>query len=425
MAIVVPQFNPGAYIGQGFSQGLEKGVSSGLEALQKLHMEDMLARQQQTRIEKSLEPLFQQVEGTPYEGVFRALAKSDPKGLSKMVQTAILGGFNFGEPQQTQDVPAEEYPEQSVGTSENMFTQRKTPTPTRDFGEALRRGIYETPQLRQARELEERREAFTSKENLEKDKRREQRAKSEQAVKFAKDIEPWLKNEDAVTNNIHDMANIADRGIKALEQIGRKNYPGMAKRWVGDVTAGWVTPSLKEFYNIGGELALAKASALKGQPTNFKIKLVQSIKPGLSSDYKTNMRMLRRYKEVAEARDRRQAFRDNLKEDGQFPANIQSIMSEYDNAMADPKRHKKFFEKYPSARDDAYFLSEDYENKKMREEDRQYGMSKPTKPLDQLEDREVLDNPDWFKVDTVYEDNDGKSHRIVMANGIKKWKAVS
>jgi hypothetical protein len=202
-------------------------------------------------------------------------------------------------------------------------------------------------------------------------------SRTQQQEKFAKNIEPWLTKEDTQTAQINDLSGIADRSLKMLEQMGEKNYPGVLGRGLAEQSGGWLYPSMKEFYNSTGELALARATALKGQPTNFKIRLVQSIKPGLSSDYKTNMRMLRRYKEVGEARSRRQGFRDNLKKDGQFPSNIESTMSEYDNAMNKPEMHKTFFEKYPNAKDDAYFLSRKYEEKKIREENKKYSKNGP------------------------------------------------
>ena len=252
----------------------------------------------------------------------------------------------------------------------------------------------------------------------------------EQQMKFTKDIEPWLTKEDTLSNQINEMGGYAAEADKLLDEIGPKNYPSLLGRGLAEISGGWLYPSVKELQNKVGELALAKASSLKGQPTNFKIRLVQSIKPGLSADYKANKRMLRRYADIQEAHGNRQAFRDNLKVNGQFPTNIESIMSEYDNAMNRPEKHRSFFDKYPGAKDDAYFLSKGYEAKKMAEEDEKYGengpkketTAKPTKPLNQLTDEEVLSNPSWFSKDAVYDDKKGKGHRLVVENGTKKWK---
>ncbi len=252
----------------------------------------------------------------------------------------------------------------------------------------------------------------------------------EQDIDFTKKIEPWLTKEDTLSNQINEMGGYAAEADKLLDEIGPKNYPSLLGRGLAEISGGWLYPSVKELQNKVGELALAKASSLKGQPTNFKIRLVQSIKPGLSADYKANKRMLRRYADIQEAHGNRQAFRDNLKVNGQFPTNIESIMSEYDNAMNRPEKHRSFFDKYPGAKDDAYFLSKGYEAKKMAEEDEKYGengpkketTAKPTKPLNQLTDEEVLSNPSWFSKDAVYDDKKGKGHRLVVENGTKKWK---
>lgn len=330
--------------GESLGSGLGAGLSKGLQDLAEMKMKGMLEQQQAAKNEAFLNTLPGM---TPEKA--KAWAQASPNlqqvGLKDLLNAPYNQAFSQG--------AAKVLSGQGTDELQNLYTQMKP-------DQALKLAQFQQQQ--------------------EANKIKTQGQAEKQKIEFTKNIEPWLKNEDAISNQINEMSSIADRAQGLLEEMGSKNYPGLFGRGIGEMSSGWLYPSVKEFYNTTGELALAKVTALKGQPTNFKIRLVQSIKPGLSSDYKTNMRMLRRYREVGEARGRRQAFRDSLKGGkDQFPADVQSIMSEYDNAMNQPGRHKKFFEKYPEAKEDADFLSREYEVRKMKEEDEKYGKNGPKK----------------------------------------------
>jgi len=377
-------------LGETIGTGIGSGIGNTLQQLASMKMQQFAQRQQMALQEEANKramaqkhDLFEQTLG-PGWGKLAYMPE-------KMGLMAIQGGWNPGMQQQ----PGAQ---QSGGLPQNMevlnnqqpgaqggMSALQGPGATNDLGKAIGQGAYNTPAMIQARKLQENQQKFTEEQNklnrAAKAKTQDIAAKNQseqQKMDFTKKIEPWLKNEDVVSGQINELGGIADQALDMLEEMGPNGYAGTVGRFIADKSGGWLYPSMKEFYNKTGELALAKTAALKGQPTNFKIKLVQSIKPGLSSNYKQNIRQLRRYKDVQEARSNRQAFRDNLQENGQFPINIESVMSEYDNAMNKPEKHKKFLEKYPQAKEDAYFLSRAYEEKKMKEEDEKYSKKDAT-----------------------------------------------
>lgn len=332
MAIILPyQPSAGERIGTSFGSGL----SSGLEALQKLRMEDMLARQQQTRTEKSLEPLFEQVKGTPYEPALRALAKSDPKGLSKMVQNAVLGGFNFGAPQQAQNIPTEGYPEQPTGTSEDIFAQRKTPTPTGDFGEALRRGVYETPALRQQRDIAE----AKIKEGRAQEARKESRQRQ-------KEIRKWVSEKEKDQTEWGQARKIASQ-MKDILLKHSKDFPGRLEGlFEGKLQAASIrNPSVRHYITLADKLVNQLSNTLTGRVTNYRERFVEKSKARIDQPIQTQLDILNDVLEEADRSDMRYGFieksRDPKTHD--YPEDIQSKWHTYEKALNDPLKYPEEF----------------------------------------------------------------------------------
>ena len=343
--------------GESFGTGLGAGLSQSMQDLANMKMKEYAQRQQSAQNEKFFNSLpgMTPEQAKAWAGAPIGLQQTGLKELMNQPRkTAFSQGLGLlAKPGQLSDVDMQKL--QEALPQMNPEDQYKT------IQLINQQRTNEIAAKNQAAKLEN--------------------AKRESEIDFTKKIEPWLTKEDARASQINEMGTNAKHALDLLEEIGPKNYPGLLGRGLAEVSGGWLYPSVKELQNAVGELALSKASSLKGQPTNFKIRLVQSIKPGLSADYKSNVRMLRRYNDVQEALGNRQAFRDNLKANGQFPTNIESIMSEYDNAMNKPEKHKKFFEQYPQTKEDAHFLSREYELKKMKEENEKYGKKGPKKAV--------------------------------------------
>lgn len=338
--------NWGPTPGSQIATGLGAGLSQGMQALADMKMKEYAQRQQSAKNEA----FFNTIPGMTPEKA-KAFSNASPEmqqlGLKELLAAPGKESFNKG----------------IIEVIKESLGQPSDPTKLAEiYGQVTPDQALKLAQFQQS--------IKATKAQEERAQSKVELAKTEQERKVASDLAPWIAKEDTASTQISDLKSLARNYSNILNEIGPKGYQGLVARGLGEATGGWLglTPRMKELQALSGELALAKASSLKGQPTNFKVRLVQRIKPGLLQDYETNKRMVRRIQDLGEANDNRNAFKDSLQVKGQYPANIATVMSEYDAAMDAPEKHKKFFKQYPEAKDHAYFLSEEYEQKQMRQE---------------------------------------------------------
>lgn len=166
--------------GESLGQGLGSGLSEGLQQLAHMKMKDYFQR--------NLLDLQQQVKMQEMQRQHDLLEKTLGPGWGNLAYLpekyglmAIQGGWSPAVPQTgmqqnlaalapAEQVTAPTLPQAPSGqvTAPTLPHEMQGPTVTSDLGQAIRQAAYNTPQMKQARELQAQQQAFTERENIKK-----------------------------------------------------------------------------------------------------------------------------------------------------------------------------------------------------------------------------------------------------------------
>jgi hypothetical protein len=313
--------------GESLGGGLGRGLSSGMQALANMKMQEYAQRQQAAKNEA----FFNTLPGMTPE---KAKAWSDaPLGLQqtglkelmnaprKEAFSTGLGLINkLGQPGQASDIDQQQL--QEALSKMNAEDQ------------------YKTMQLINQQEANK----INAAEKLEKS----QRANKELELQESNKITPFIKTEQTTSSIIGDVGKDARR-IKQILMRHKKDWPNWISGLIQGAAGGKLTfnPEMREFYKLTSALPVKLGNALKGQPTNMKIKLVAEGKPDISSPWQTNMDLVQTLIDADEENKKRTLFRIKQKKNDKYPVDIDQRMADYDAAVNSPEEYPEFFEKYP------------------------------------------------------------------------------
>jgi hypothetical protein len=333
MATIVPQFNPGAYIGQGFSQGLEKGVSSGLEALQKLHMEDMLARQKLGRQKE-------QFKGTPFEGL---------EGLEPTAQAAAI---------RSQADKSKQLQQRQFWT--NLLPKDTDPSVIESFINApapVQAAMAERLDLSALNNIPQRTEGEPSEPTETEEKvskplfgpsKEERKFQQAEKVENYRKINKEFDNLSKSYQSIVELSTKLDKAEKIASLIQKQgNWPSAGFSFLTPEAkeAFYRKPHVQELRSLLNDIVITMSQARKGLPSNYKVKMEAAAKPALEmpyDDFKARIEGIRGTNEPVI--DRFQFF--NKQKDaktGRFNENTLAQLQDFDASRTNPLKYPQFF----------------------------------------------------------------------------------
>jgi len=341
---------------QAFGTGVSKGLARLMDTAAQQKMQDYTLRNQykvqqeaNTAATKQKYDIYEQALG-PGWGKLAYLPE-------KMGLMAIQGGWNPGMQQQ----PGIQQNMEALGPNQAIqqpASALQNPAATGNIGQAIGQGAYNTPQMIQARKLQEQQQAFTREQN---ELKRAAKAKTEEAANIqktrkqdleeAEKIAPFIKDQQASSSIIRDVGKDARR-LKQILARHKKDWPNWVSGFIQGKAGGVFTfdPEMREFYKLTSALPVKLGNALKGQPTNMKIKLVAEGKPDIASPWETNMELVQHLIDADENDKKRTSFRIKQKRNGKNPVDLDQRMADYDAAINSPEEYPEFFEKYPQFR---------------------------------------------------------------------------
>lgn len=338
MATILPyQPSAGERIGTSFGSGL----SSGLEALQKLRMEDMLARQKQSRQQELL-------KGTPYEGLM---------GLEPTAQAAAIRS----QADQAKQIQQRQFwtnllPEGTDPSVIESFINAPAPVQAAmaerldlsALGNISQRAEQAAPSVEQDPEIKQQDEPISSKKPLFGPSKEERKFQQAEKVENYKKINKEFDNLSKSYQAIEELSTKLDKAEKIAALIQKQgNWPSAGFSFLTPEAkeAFYRKPHVQELRSLLNDIVITMSQSRKGLPSNYKIKMEAAAKPSIEmpfDDFKARVQGIRDANQPVI--DRYQFF--NKQKDaktGRFNENALSQLQDYDASRTNPLEYPQFF----------------------------------------------------------------------------------
>jgi hypothetical protein len=332
--------------GESLGQGLGSGLSEGLQQLAHMKMQDYFQR--------NLSDLQQQVKMQEMQQQHDLLEKTLGPGWGNLAYLpekyglmAIQGGWSPAAPQTgmqqnlaalapSGQVTAPTLPQASSGqvTAPTLPPEMQGPTVTSDLGQAIRQAAYNTPQMKQARELQAQQQAFAT-----------QQAERKEEEAFQKEIRKNFQKIDEKDKAILEAAHYAKRNLDIINQIGEK-FPGSISGNMPEaIRSIFIRDPLVREYDSNLQKIVALSAQGVSRPNVFIEKIIASGKASLGQPLETQKALLNEVVLRGNEVEARKSFRESLAKDGRYPRDIYQRMKDYDSAIDNPLKYPAYYKK--------------------------------------------------------------------------------
>ncbi len=308
--------NWGEEAGKGFSNSLQNVLGSLAQQKMQQYAQKQAMQQKHDLLEKTLGPGWGQLAYLP-----------EKYGLM-----AMQGGWNPATPQ--------------TGMQQNLEAlapegQAAAPTspaglqgPTSDLGQAIQQGAYNTPQMKQARELQAQQQTFASKQA----ERKEEEA-------FQKETRKNFQKIDEKDKATLEASRYAQRNLDIANQIGEK-FPGAITGNMPEVMKQiFIRDPLVREYDSNLQKIVALSAQGISRPNVFIERIIASGKASLGQPLETQKSLLGEVVSRGDEVKSRKSFRKSLAKDGRYPRDIDQRMEDYDSAIDNPFKYPAYYKK--------------------------------------------------------------------------------
>ena len=192
-------------------------------------------------------------------------------------------------------------------------------------------------------------------ENLNLNREKAEDSRREKEIAHQEKLQPYVDEQVQNVRALDNAAKIAKGMLENLKKNGSKwpgAFTGNLPKKVQDVLLR--DPNVRKYEADSNALVTAVANSRKGNVTNLKLKLEEMSKAGLSKPKKTQIALL---EDVIEKRDQArdaERYRLSLKdENGNYPRDLSSLVSEYEAAQEDPLSYPHLYEEGTVLEDDS------------------------------------------------------------------------
>lgn len=354
-----------------------KGIGQGLEALANMKMQEYQNKQLYKQQQEQQEAQYKQIENDLDQaglGQFKSFIRI-PGGID-LARTLAQGGFNFpGQQQQSgtmQQQPSsiaqtmntlnpQGQDQQMSDTGMNMQQQgmmqqpnMMQPSMTSDPTQALRNSAYNTPQMQQARALENQREKSREKRDLQKQKFAKENTKIgfENKEKEALGTEKRQEDKEIRQDNIkyinqqlpiHESNQYVGQKVKKaraiLDKYGKEFPTGLAKYSNEQLQKILIqNPHVRDFMNLMSDIVLKRSTEVKGQPRAWEKDLISDTKAAINQPLETMYSRLNELDEDTRLDAERLAYETAVSRANKKgrPVGLSKAMSDFELAHINP-----------------------------------------------------------------------------------------
>lgn len=350
-----------------------QGVSSGLQALANMKMQEYANKQMYKQQQEAQEQQYKQAEAaldSIGQGQYKPFVRI-PGGM-KLMESLALGGWNpqaqqTGQPGSIQQTMNTLQPDQDMGQylgfnpkplpsiadfmgGQQAGMQAQAPTaapsstgmqPTADLGQALRQAAMNKPEIVAADRRQKEHEEFLAKEN---EKKQQARTKSEEiAAQRQEDKEIRQNNakfrstELPVHQAYQHVGNLAKKAQKIIDQYGAQFPKGISKyspaQWQKVLIQN---PAVRNYMGLLQDIVLEKLKGMKGQPRQWEAELINNTKAWIDQPIETQKMRLQQLVEDAAIDAHRLSYENTLDRRKGRPVDLVKGMQTFEQVQIDP-----------------------------------------------------------------------------------------
>jgi len=353
MVQIVPRSN---WLGESFEKGfgqasanMAEGISSGMQALANLKLQQMAQRQQQLQTQQALQGLpgmtpqmAQGIGGLPPQ-----LANTYLQNLlNEPMEREYAKAWNMMAQQQTGQAPQTELPTSQFAQQASQMPPEQVVGPYTPYNvqQGMPQQIPQTagqqpsaqPSMPSVSRMKP--QQFTQLMNYVAQTKK-------QVSKQQKDLAP------VVNNQLKDYSVMARAGRVAKEalsnlQANSKQFPGMI---IGNLPEKLQqllirNPNVRKYQADINRLVKELSGTTKGNVTNLKIKLEQSSKANVSQPIEAQAAILQEVIDESDRVGNATQFMESLKDrEGHYPDDVSSKIAEFDLAQDNPLKYPQYF----------------------------------------------------------------------------------
>lgn len=318
-------------VGQGFGTGL----SSGLQALANMQLQDIAQQKARARLLPALQAakLPAEFADLPEAALVQAFKQQQQQNLARQEYETLKPLLNQLLPGQAEKGELQVAAQQPVSLpEEGSITPGKGP---------------EFIKLIQGMQEAERRKAKEAEELALK--------KKEIYLKEQAPLRPFLKNQAADYTMANKVNKVAKRMLDNLRK-NKEKWPTISGVIPSEELQKIIQrdPDVRNYMKDARTLAQLQTYSLKGQPTNFKLKFQQSLKPELSEPIETQEQNLLNIIEDTEDVFDTSKYIEKVKKEneGDYPGDIEQRVVEYEEAKRNPLSYPEYYQEGTKYQDD-------------------------------------------------------------------------
>lgn len=284
--------------------GLGAGLGSGLQALAQMQLQDLQKRKQAQQIRSSL----QNIPGITDEAA-QFLSNISPEERKSALQ-------NLGPLMQLFQSQGIQQPSAQIGTvqpSEERITEKIKKPGIQE--KVSIEDVFKSPaDKRFEKEFEQRERLATEKKEERERERREKKAS------------PFIKGLEEDTDMATKIKDLISEGLNILET--GKSASGISGEFARRAPSSFSSDETRRLMSVYNKLVLLEADSMKGRPTDYKIRLAQSLKPEISEKRSTQISKLKdMLKRAEKVLLQEKAYNDVLEEHkGEIPDNLKKLV---------------------------------------------------------------------------------------------------
>jgi hypothetical protein len=365
-----------AMLGHGMGAGLGKGINQeverSLDLLQRKKVADLMTshgideqKAQKKYAKEQLEPLL----GNNYSPQALDFLASMPQQqryavmstpgaleqLEQMVSGQLGGGMQqlMQQPQMQQQQAQQQQPQISPMDMLSMINGQQPQNPMGQLqqpqmpqiqprpGQAMQ---YQQP-MQQMQWISPLQQAIRGGKGPTAAEERNALSREKEVTRQQEKLRTFVNAEESDNKNMKLVGRYAKKMKKILEEHGNE-FPGLFVANLDESTLNkfLANPYVREYMDLSKKLAATMVYAKRGQPTNYKLQLEQSSKPGVGKPLETNLNELDDIMSmVAESNMANEYLLSQRDNKGNYPHDIADKLNEYTNVLERPLQNPQFF----------------------------------------------------------------------------------